>query len=60
VNHSIFWSNLAPVKDGGGQPPEGELLADINTKFGSLDAFIEKFNGIAAVVQGSGWGWLGK
>ncbi|KAL2628963.1 hypothetical protein R1flu_013649 [Riccia fluitans] len=23
VNHSIFWQNLAPVKEGGGAPPEG-------------------------------------
>jgi Fe-Mn family superoxide dismutase len=26
VNHSIFWTNLAPVSKGGGQPPRGDLL----------------------------------
>uniref|UniRef100_A0A2P2IBH3 Superoxide dismutase n=1 Tax=Hirondellea gigas TaxID=1518452 RepID=A0A2P2IBH3_9CRUS len=58
INHSIFWSNLAPVKEGGGQPPEGELLADINAKYGSLDTFIERFNAATATFPGSGWGWL--
>src|ERR1700741_5450758 len=26
INHSIFWTNLAPENKGGGQPPQGELL----------------------------------
>ncbi|KAK3242911.1 Superoxide dismutase [Mn], mitochondrial [Cymbomonas tetramitiformis] len=57
VNHSIFWQNLAPVKDCA--PPSGELASSIEADFGSLDAMITKFNGSAAGVQGSGWGWLG-
>ncbi len=59
INHSIFWTNLAPKNKNGGVLPKGELLSHIQKNFGSMDAFIEKFNGKAAAVQGSGWCWLG-
>jgi len=59
INHSIFWTNLAPKSAGGGQPPRGPLADAINKEFGSLDKFIAEFNAQAAAVQGSGWGWLG-
>eukprot|EP00483_Globobulimina_turgida_P002531 UN02535 len=58
INHSIFWTNLAPQKDGGGVSPTGALLIEINDKFGSLEKFQEIFNAKTAAVQGSGWGWL--
>jgi len=61
VNHSMFWNNLAPMKNGGGQPPSPgtELAVCIKDQFGSLEALISKFNGTTAAIQGSGWGWLG-
>ena len=59
INHSIFWTNLAPKSEGGGEPPEGELGAEILKEFGSLEQFITQFNATAAPIQGSGWGWLG-
>ncbi len=59
INHSIFWTNLAPVSKGGGTPPTGELANAIKEKWGSFEAFIEKFNAKAAAIQGSGWCWLG-
>ncbi|KAL1918135.1 uncharacterized protein VTP21DRAFT_3401 [Calcarisporiella thermophila] len=59
INHSLFWKNLAPSKQGGGEPPKGELLKKIEFQYGSLQQFIEKFNTTTAAVQGSGWGWLG-
>lgn len=59
VNHSIFWTNLAPVGKGGGEMVEGNLKKEIDKTFGSLESMIEKFNAKTAVVQGSGWGWLG-
>jgi len=59
INHSIFWTNLAPKSEGGGEPPKGELAEAIDKEFGSLDQFIEKFNAKTAPIQGSGWGWLG-
>ncbi|KAJ3086122.1 Superoxide dismutase [Mn], mitochondrial [Quaeritorhiza haematococci] len=60
INHSIFWTNMAPPKLGGGEPPkDGALLKAINTNWGSLDEFKKTFNAQAAGVQGSGWAWLG-
>ena len=26
INHSIFWTNLAPIKNGGGEAPTGMLM----------------------------------
>jgi Fe-Mn family superoxide dismutase len=59
INHSIFWTNLAPKNNQGGVAPSGELAQQINKEFGSLDNFINKFNTQTAAIQGSGWGWLG-
>lgn len=59
INHSIFWTNLAPVNKGGGVPPEGVLRQAIDQEFGSFDKFIETFSSKTIAIQGSGWGWLG-
>lgn len=59
VNHSIFWTNLAPAGKGGGELPKGELGAAIQAEFGSVDALIEKLSAASVAIQGSGWGWLG-
>lgn len=59
LNHSIFWTNLAPQSEGGGEPPLGELAEAINAGWGSLENFIAAFNGQAGPLQGSGWCWLG-
>ena len=59
VNHSIFWTNLAPKNKGGGTPPEGALAKAIEQQFGSLQKFIEIFSAKATALQGSGWTWLG-
>jgi Fe-Mn family superoxide dismutase len=59
VNHSIFWTNLAPVGKGGGEPPKGILLQAIQRDFGTLEQLIEKLSAQAVGVQGSGWAWLG-
>jgi Fe-Mn family superoxide dismutase len=57
INHSIFWTNLAPAGTGGSPSP---ALTDLlNTAFGSFDGFKEKMNAAAVGVQGSGWAWLG-
>jgi Fe-Mn family superoxide dismutase len=26
INHSIFWTNLAPTSQGGGEPPKGIII----------------------------------
>lgn len=58
VNHSIFWTNLAPVGKGG-DAPQGALAKAIDHTFGSFDAFKEQFSTKATALQGSGWVWLG-
>jgi Fe-Mn family superoxide dismutase len=57
INHSIFWSTLAPVGKGG--EVKGDLLTMITRDFGSFDLFKEKLNAATVAIQGSGWGWLG-
>ena len=58
INHTLFWENLAPTSQGGGEPPTGGLSKAINDSYGSLDAMKEKFNAALAGIQGSGWAWL--
>ncbi|MCB1181475.1 MAG: superoxide dismutase [Chlamydiia bacterium] len=59
INHSIFWTNLAPIGKGGGEFPKGEFADKLIAQYGSFDAFIQKFNSKAGPLQGSGWCWLG-
>nr|AKN79289.1 superoxide dismutase 4 [Betula platyphylla] len=59
INHSIFWKNLTPVREGGGDPPKGSLGWAIDTDFGSLETLVQKINSEGAALQGSGWVWLG-
>src|SRR5579862_4440854 len=59
LNHSIFWTNLAPMNKGGGEKPKAELLKAIQAQFGSLEHLIELLSTITIGIQGSGWGWLG-
>eukprot|EP00042_Codosiga_hollandica_P040157 m.343984 g.343984 ORF g.343984 m.343984 type:complete len:224 (-) comp55785_c0_seq6:2006-2677(-) len=59
LNHSIFWTNLAPKQSGGGSLSDPELEQALVQAFGSVQAFKDKFAAKSAAVQGSGWGWLG-
>ncbi|KAI3994190.1 hypothetical protein MKX01_012447 [Papaver californicum] len=59
VNHSIFWKNLTPVSEGGGELPKGSLASAIDTHFGSFEKLVQKANAEGAALQGSGWVWLG-
>ncbi len=54
-NHSLFWQVLSP--NGGGQP-QGTLGETLIQKYGSYEAFTEKFNAAALSLFGSGWVWL--
>lgn len=60
LNHTLFWENLAPKNQGGGEPPSGALSKAINDSYGSLDEMKKKFNAALAGIQGSGWAWLVK
>lgn len=59
INHSLFWKNLAPTSQGGGQLQDGPLKQAIDKDFGSFDKFQAKFKASALGIQGSGWAWLG-
>ncbi len=54
-NHDFFWDSLAP--NGGGTPPE-PILKRLESSFGSLDNFRDKFVEAAVNQFGSGWAWL--
>ncbi len=54
-NHTFFWESLA---GNAGGKPSGKLLDAIDSAFGSLDAFKEKFNQAGMTRFGSGWAWL--
>ena len=54
-NHTFFWASMSP--NAGGTPTEA-LVDAINSAFGSLDAFKEKFNQAGMTRFGSGWAWL--
>jgi Fe-Mn family superoxide dismutase len=54
-NHSLYWAIMSP---NGGGSPTGALADDINTSFGSFEAFKDEFSKAAATRFGSGWAWL--
>ena len=60
INHSIYWDNLAPIKNGGGQIPnkDSSLRQMIEKTWGSMEKFQEVFTNNTVAIQGSGWGWL--
>jgi Fe-Mn family superoxide dismutase len=45
-------------KPGDNNGPSADLKAAIDSAFGSLDEFKNKFNATAAARFGSGWAWL--
>ena len=54
-NHNLYFSTLSPKPK---MAPDGELLAEINKTFGSLDELIAKLKALAMGQFGSGWAWL--
>jgi Fe-Mn family superoxide dismutase len=54
-NHSLFWKLLKP---GGAGKPDGTLWDAMESIYGTLENFQEKFNAVAAARFGSGWTWL--
>jgi len=58
LNHSLFWTWMAPKDKGAGGEPSGELADAINDAFGSFDDFKTQFEAAGANQFGSGWAWL--
>src|SRR3954471_14479217 len=58
VNHSLFWTLLAPKGKGGGGEPTGPLADAIKASFGTFADFKTKFQDAGTKRFGSGWAWL--
>jgi len=56
-NHIFYWNCMKP---NGGGIPKGALADAIGIKWGSFDAFKEKFTESSVANFGSGWTWLVK
>lgn len=59
INHSVFWTNMAPATNAGDSTCTGVIREAIDRDFGSLDAFKAHFAATAVGIQGSGWAVLG-
>ena len=55
VLHSLYWNSMSP--DGGGEPA-GDLKAELERSFGSVDGFRAQFKAATSAAEGSGWGIL--
>ena len=53
-NHSLFWEMMKPSAD----MKQGLLIAEIQKKFGTYQAFKDQFENAAKTRFGSGWAWL--
>ncbi|KAG5440317.1 hypothetical protein PCANB_001887 [Pneumocystis canis] len=60
INHSLYWENLLPKKEGGGELIDGPLIDAIKKEWHSVHEFIHTFNTQLSNIQGSGWCWLVK
>ncbi len=58
ANHSFFWNILTPPNGGNSELPEGEFKTLLNSTFGDLVTFKERFGERAMSVFGSGWCFL--
>lgn len=62
LNHCLFWDNLAPNKNGGGELPSetSEFSKKVIEQYGSFDNLISLTNTKLAGIQGSGWAFIAK
>ena len=57
LNHNLYFLQFAP-KESAKKAPEGDLLAAIDSKWGSFEKFREEMTATAAGIFGSGWAFL--
>ena len=55
LNHNLYFTQFAPNAGGA---PTGKLLAAIEAKWGSFEAFQQEFLTACTTLFGSGWAWL--
>ena len=55
LNHNLYFTQFAPNAGGA---PTGKLLAAIEAKWGSFEAFQEEFLTACTTLFGAGWAWL--
>jgi superoxide dismutase len=55
LNHNLYFTQFAPNAGGA---PTGKLLAAIEAKWGSFEAFQQEFLTACTTLFGSGWVWL--
>lgn len=53
--HTLLWESMSPEME---QKPGGDLAAAIDSAFGSIDRYHERFTGALTTIQGSGWALL--
>lgn len=53
--HSLFWESMSPEME---QKPTGALADALDSAFGSIDQYHERFTGALTTIQGSGWALL--
>src|SRR5512134_4053793 len=58
VNHSMFWTLMAPAGKGGGGEPTGAVADGIKKGWGDFNHFKEEFQKAGLGRFGSGWAWL--
>lgn len=54
--HDLFWQNMRPAQEN--NQPDGKVMAEIETHFGSWEVFTKEFTAAAVAVEGSGWAVL--
>src|ERR1700744_3669116 len=59
INHTLFWKNLAPVKEGSGKLKDGKFEDAIVRDFGPVEGLKKQFKTATVGIHGSGWGWHG-
>src|SRR3954451_15376866 len=53
--HTLFWESMSPEME---QRPTGALADALETSFGSIEKYHQRFTNALTTIQGSGWALL--